>query len=103
MCIFDPILPNVMTPNGDNTNDVFIVKNMDPDVPNKLTIYNRWGKKVYEKENYQTYCWEGDPTVHNATEGFTAEGLSDGVFFYTFHYEDRVKSVDYHGTVTVIR
>lgn len=103
VCIFDPILPNVMTPNGDNTNDVFIVKNMDPDVPNKLTIYNRWGKKVYEKENYQTYCWEGDPTVHNATEGFTAEGLSDGVFFYTFHYEDRVKSVDYHGTVTVIR
>ncbi len=103
LCILNPVLPNVMTPNGDNVNDVFIIKNMDPDVPNKLTIYNRWGKKVYEKENYQTYCWEGDSTIHNATEGFTAEGLSDGVFFYTFHYEDSVKTVDYHGTITVIR
>lgn len=104
MCIYDPILPNVMTPNGDNVNDVFIVKNMDPNVPNHLTIYNRWGTKVYDKENYQTYCLEGEnDEVHNPTEGFTAEGLSDGVFFYVFHYEDAVKSIDFHGTVTVIR
>ena len=103
MCIYDPILPNVMTPNGDGTNDVFIVRNMDPNVPNQLTIYNRWGTKVYEKKNYQTYCLDGEEVVHNPTEGFTAEGLSDGVFFYVFHYEDAVKSVDYHGTVTVIR
>lgn len=103
MCIYDPILPNVMTPNGDGSNDVFIVRNMDPNVPNQLTIYNRWGTKVYEKKNYQTYCLDGEEVVHNPTEGFTAEGLSDGVFFYVFHYEDAVKSVDYHGTVTVIR
>ncbi len=95
--------PNVMTPNGDNVNDVFAIRNMNPALPNILSIYDRWGKRVYEKENYQAYCKTGSDEIYNATEGFTAEGLSDGVYYYTFHYDGYTKTVVYHGSLTVIR
>lgn len=95
--------PNVITPNEDGVNDVFAIRNMNPNIPNTLSIYNRWGKKVYEKKNYTTYCKEGEQTIYNATEGFNAEGLSDGVYYFTFHYEGYTKTVDYHGSLTIIR
>lgn len=95
--------PNVITPNGDGANDVFAIRNLNPKMPNILSIYNRWGKKVYEKENYQTYCKTGDDNIQNATEGFSAEGLSDGVYYYSFHYEGYTRSVDHHGSITVLR
>ena len=98
----DLVFPNVITPNGDNVNDVFAIKNMNPDNPNVLSIYNRWGKKVYEKENYQTYADE-DGTIHNASEGFDASKLSDGVYYYVFHYVGYVKAIDYHSSLTIIR
>lgn len=93
--------PNVLTPNGDNLNDVFAIKNLNPHMPNMLTVYNRWGKKVYEKENYQTYALDG--VIYNAESGFTAEGLSDGVYYYVFHYEGYVHAVDYHSSLTIIK
>ena len=99
----DLLFPNIITPNGDGKNDVFAIKNMNPLLPNILTIYDRWGKKVYEQKNYQTFMREGSDVIENAGEGFGAEKLSDGVYYYTFHYEGYTKAVDYHGTLTIIR
>ena len=76
---------------------------MNPLLPNLLSIYDRWGKKVFEKQNYQTYVRQDSDEIENAGEGFGAEKLSDGVFYFTFHYEGYTKAVDYHGTITVIR
>lgn len=97
----DLIFPNIMTPNGDGVNDVFAIKNMNPILPNRLDIYNRWGKKVYSKENYQAYI--KDDILYNAEQGFNAESLSDGVYYFTFHYEGYTRGVDYHGSLTIIR
>ena len=99
----DLIFPNIITPNGDGKNDVFAIKNMNPLIPNVLSIYDRWGKKVYEKQNYQTYIREGEQQINNESDGFSADKLSDGVYYYTFHYEGYTKAVDYHGTLTIIR
>lgn len=93
--------PNVITPNGDGVNDMFAIKNLNPELPNILTIYNRWGKKVYEMENYQTYA--KDEVIYNKENGFAGENLSDGVYFYTFHYVGYAHAVDYHSTLTIIR
>ena len=95
--------PNIITPNGDGKNDVFAIKNMNPLLPNILSIYDRWGKKVYEKQNYQTFTRDGSDIIENAGDGFGADKLSDGVYYFTFHYEGYTKAVDYHGTLTVIR
>lgn len=97
----DLVFPNIITPNGDNANDVFAIGNLNPLIPNRLTIYDRWGKKVYERENYQTYAKDG--VIYNADTGFAGEKLSDGVYFYVFHYMGMAHNVDYHSTLTIIR
>ena len=48
---------NIITPNGDNKNEYFI---LDPAlVGSYLNVYDRWGLKVYENDNYQNN-WRGE-------------------------------------------
>ena len=94
--------PNIITPNGDGKNDVFAIRNLNVDVPNRLVVYDRWGKKVYDKQNYATYVDEYGE-VRNPEEGFTADKLSDGVYYFVFHYDISSKPFEYHSSLTVIR
>ncbi len=42
-------IPTVITPNGDGTNDIFVVPSLSEAYPNStITIYDRWGKKLVE-------------------------------------------------------
>lgn len=53
------LVPNVITPNKDNLNDFFVINNLTSLYPeNTLTIYNRWGNRIYEASNYQG-SWSG--------------------------------------------
>ncbi|HQQ21329.1 MAG TPA: gliding motility-associated C-terminal domain-containing protein, partial [Bacteroidales bacterium] len=97
----DLVFPNVITPNGDGINDVFIIKNLNPERANQLYVANRWGKTVFDKKNYQTYM--RDDIVYNAESGFGMGDIPVGVYYFTFYYEGVVKTVKYHGTITVIR
>ena len=49
-------VPNIITPNNDNLNDVFTVPLSQRG--GKLEIYNRWGRKVQEYNDYQN-TWAG--------------------------------------------
>ncbi len=67
--IFDPNLveiPNVITPNDDQSNEFFVIKNGFGKI--SLIIYNRWGKEVYRSSEYQN--------------DWNAAGLSNGVYYY---------------------
>lgn len=66
--ISEILVPNVFTPNGDGKNDLFEFKNLEFFPNSALTVYNRWGKKIYTSEDYQNN-WNGD-------------GYSDGVYYY---------------------
>ena len=111
----DLIFPNVITPNGDGVNDVFAIgnlntsmKDLDPDRyrNNELTIYDRWGKQVYHAENYDTFM---DMTGERGTgiiigdQVFDGSKVTDGSYFYTFYYKGKFKTVNYHGTLQIIR
>jgi PKD repeat protein len=81
--VFEMTVPNIITPaSKDGMNDTFIIQYgdqegvtpVDFDLKVSLTIYNRWGKKVYEEKDYQ-YDWSGD-------------GLSAGVYYYEVTVED---------------
>jgi gliding motility-associated-like protein len=54
-------VPNAFTPNNDGVNDVFIVKGIS--IVKHMVIYNRWGEKVYERNNFiagdRANCWDG--------------------------------------------
>ena len=61
-------IPNIFTPNNDNVNDKFYVRNL-PD-GSRLVVTNRWGKEVYASGNYSLdNLWDGT-------------GAPDGVYFY---------------------
>ena len=67
-------LPNVITPNGDNVNDVFIPQ-LEGDLSYmKMNIYNRWGKQVFQQEGKEVLSWD-------------APNESDGVFYCTVEYQ----------------
>tara|TARA_R110000772_G_scaffold4566_1_gene16268 strand:- start:2588 stop:4642 length:2055 start_codon:yes stop_codon:yes gene_type:complete len=82
------VIPNVMTPNGDGTNDLFTIRNVDAYDYNKLTIQSRWGTIVYQVENYQN-DWDGG-------------NVSDGVYFYVLEIWEGTDVINYYGTITVI-
>ncbi|MFL5752855.1 MAG: nidogen-like domain-containing protein [Bacteroidia bacterium] len=50
---------NIFTPNGDNSNGKLEFSGVQFIKDNQLTIYDRWGKKIYEKKNYDN-SWNGD-------------------------------------------
>lgn len=106
----DLIFPNVITPNGDGINDVFAIENLNtnvnPEDPdgyrnNRLMIYDRWGKKVYDAKNYDTYANNG--TIYPGNQVFDASGLQDGVYYYSFHYKGKAKTITFNGSITVLR
>lgn len=111
----DLVFPNVITPNGDGVNDVFAIGNLNsqhdtynPDNyrNNELFIYDRWGKQVYHAENYDTFI---DMTGQRGTDIQVGENVfdgskcTDGSYFYTFYYKGKLKTVNYHGTLQIIR
>lgn len=49
--------PTGFSPNGDLINDLFVIPDMET-LDAKLTVFNRWGDKVYESEHYQN-DWDG--------------------------------------------
>ena len=46
------VIPDAFSPNGDGTNDVFVITNIEYYPSNKFLVFNRWGNKVYEATPY---------------------------------------------------
>ena len=110
-------IPNVFTPNGDGTNDYFIISldggsdmpsgggnrdggNSVPEYENyeplnryyessELTIFNRWGRVVYHSSDYQNN-WDGG-------------GLADGTYFYVLKCHGLKNDATYQGSVMIIK
>ena len=70
-------IPDAFSPNGDGTNDVFYIPNLEYYPNNRLQIYNRWGSMVYSAAPYKN-DWDGRST-HTATIG---EVLPVATYYY---------------------
>ncbi len=77
-------IPNAMSPNGDGKNDEFKMLNIQcPEYKqNTLLIFNRWGSKVYEQENYPSEGW------WNGTWDNNGEELPEGTYYYVLKIND---------------
>lgn len=86
-------VPNVFTPNGDNANDVFVIKTtgikeMD------LDIFNRWGEKLHTASGVNA-SWNGS---HNS------KSVSEGTYFYVIKaVGNDGKTYEKKGTVNLFK
>lgn len=91
--VFEFIIPNVFTPNGDRVNDEFKmiacgVYDFD------IKIFNRFGEQVFTS-NSLGISWDGRVNGRKA---------NSGTYFYTIKILDfRGDYIDYSGTVTLLR
>jgi gliding motility-associated-like protein len=83
-CYTEFFIPEIFSPNGDGKNDFFVIKGLQQYPNNKITIYNRWGNKVYEKEKYSN-DWDGKP---NVTTGTGSNVLASGTYYVVFDKGD---------------
>ncbi|MBU6341368.1 MAG: gliding motility-associated C-terminal domain-containing protein, partial [Bacteroidetes bacterium] len=59
-------VPNAFTPNGDNNNDLFIVRFSDA-TELEFTVWNRWGEIVYKTTDIGALGWDGSYKGKDAT------------------------------------
>lgn len=77
---------NAVSPNNDGKNDFFDIANINLLEPeNNVSIYNRWGSKVFEVENY---------SEENAFRGVNQNGneLPSGTYFYKILFKSTGKT-----------
>lgn len=88
--------PNAVTPNGDGVNDKFIIRNLINGLGypnNSLAIYDRWGKRIFYKENIATEEDFWDPAATNTPAG---------TYFWRFNGKGYLGDIQRNGVVEVI-
>lgn len=75
-------LPNVITPNNDNKNEFFAVAGVEEFKNARLEVFDRWGKMVFETDNYQAGSADG-----KYDDAFDGKDLEDGTYFYVINVE----------------
>ncbi len=72
------IVFNGFSPNGDGSNETFIIEGLEKYPNHKVLIFNRWGNKVYEASPYLN-DWDGT-NMFGVTVG--GKKLPVGTYFY---------------------
>ena len=97
-------IPNAITPGTGDDNKSLNIRKSTPDgkpsgdnldlseifLSNQMYIFDRWGKKVFEKVNYMSGDWDGG-------------NLSSGVYYYILKCHGANGDEVYRGAVTIIR
>ncbi len=79
---------NVFTPNGDGVNDFLTFDLVEIYPGSNLQIFNRWGKKIYEDNDYYN--------------DWTGEDFKAGTYFYVLDINDPSQGI-LKGTFTILR
>ncbi len=80
----DFFIPEGFSPNGDGTNDLFIIRGIANYPNNTFVIFNRWGNKVYEASPYLN-TWDGRSMFGLRVGG---NELPTGTYFYVVDLKD---------------
>jgi len=83
---------NVITPDGNGENDVWVIKNIETYPENHVMVFDRWGREVYSVDSYKNDWGATD------REGRV---LMDGTYYYVLEFPEVNKVVK--GAITVIK
>ncbi len=91
------LFPNVITPNGDDINDIFEIHNLieqEAFLDNELIIYNRNGKLIYSFKNIRKKEDFWSPAQTNSPTG---------TYYYRFIGKRYDKTIDTTGIIEVLK
>lgn len=91
--ITEVYIPNSFTPNGDNRNDKWNIPALSQYPDAVVTIFNRYGQKIYETKNYFNNTWDGT---------FKGTQQPNGTYVYYIKLNDK-RQQEFQGVVTIIR
>jgi gliding motility-associated-like protein len=72
------LVPTGFSPDGDGTNDGFVISGIENYPGNKLWVYNRWGRLVFKTRGYKN-DWNGTGNVSGI---FMNRKLNPGTYYY---------------------
>ena len=75
---FTFVIQNVITPNGDNINDIIDFRGVNQNKDFRASIFDRYGKEVYRESKLQPY-WDGY---------FQGKRLNTASYWYQVSFED---------------
>lgn len=73
------IVHNVITPNGDGVNDVWVIEGIENYPANEVQLFDKWGDKVFDAHDYNNN-WGG---ISNR-----GAALPDGTYFYVIRLNE---------------
>ncbi|SMD11706.1 MBG domain-containing protein [Pedobacter nyackensis] len=82
---------NILSPNGDGYNDKWLVDNIDFYPNNEVKIFDRSGRQIYSKKNYDN-SWDGM---------LNGAALDEGTYFYIIDFGNG--SPKFRGFITIPR
>jgi gliding motility-associated-like protein len=85
------VIPNAFTPNGDNTNDRWLIPSLADYAACTVQVFNRYGQKVLDVKGYST-PWDGK---------MNGKELPMGTYYYVIKLGDGTAPIT--GSVTIIR
>lgn len=84
-------IPNTFTPNGDGINDTWDIKRMEDYPKSTISVFNRWGQKLYTSIGYPV-PWDGK---------YDGEALPSGAYYYMIDLRNGQPVIS--GWVAIIR
>ena len=86
------VFPNGITPNGDGSNDVWIIDFIEEYPNNMVEIYNRWGELLFHADGYKQ-DWNGT---------YKGKDLPIGTYYYIIELNDGITK-PFTGPITILR
>lgn len=84
-------VPNAFSPNGDGTNDTWVINNLSDYQGCLVEVFNRWGQRVFRSTGYSN-PWDGR---------FNGNMLPLGVYYYVIDLKNGFSKIA--GYVTIVR
>lgn len=94
---FEIEIPKVITPNGDNANDTWVIKNIQYSSSNSVTVFDRWGSVIYQATGYNndSVVWAGQNKSNTL--------VPTGTYFYIIEVISSNKKLRWEGFVELVQ
>lgn len=89
---FSVTATNLLSPNGDGKNDVWIINDIERYPDNEVTVFDRSGRVMFNAKNYQ----------NNWTGQLAGKPLSEGTYYYALRLTKGGKTVYKKGFITIL-